>query len=284
MKSLIRWSATLTLIGGVVCSSVLAGAARVLALPAAQVMERLRSVPVFTLANEQGAPLVATPEEGTNRQPVAGVFINHEDAEAFLNNLKTNNPQAAQGVRVVPVSLADVYQLAQRQGSQQGAQGAQGAQAAQGAEDQLRFAFIPAQQQVDAAMTLLRQNGQTVERFQGVPLFVARSGGQNAGYLTIRQGDKQVIPVFFDKAELQGVIDRLRQQQPDLATNVNVQVVGLEGLIQTLQTSDNPELNQLLLVPARSSVDFVRSLQPAGQGQGQGQGGQQRPQAQPQQR
>ncbi|HEY9697149.1 MAG TPA: Tic22 family protein [Trichocoleus sp.] len=278
MKSLIRWSATLTLIGGVVCSSVLAGAARVLALPAAQVMERLRSVPVFTLANEQGAPLVATPEEGTNRQPVAGVFINHEDAEAFLNNLKTNNPQAAQGVRVVPVSLADVYQLAQSQEPRQGAQ------AAQGAEDQLRFAFIPAQQQVDAAMTLLRQNGQTVERFQGVPLFVARSGGENAGYLTIRQGDKQVIPVFFDKAELQGVIDRLRQQQPDLATNVNVQVVGLEGLIQTLQTSDNPELNQLLLVPARSSVDFVRSLQPAGQGQGQGQGGQQRPQAQPQQR
>lgn len=274
MKSLIRWSATLSLIGGVFCSSIFAGAARVLALPAAQVMERLRSVPVFTLANEQGAPLVATPDEGESRQPVAGVFISHQDAETFLNNLKNSNPQAAQGVRVVPVSLADVYQLAQQQGSQQGQQ----------SSDQLRFAFIPAQQQVDAAMTLLRQNGQTVERFQGVPLFVARSGGQNAGYLTIRQGDKQVIPVFFDKAELQGVIDRLRQQQPDLASNVSVQVVNLEGLIQTLQTSDNPELNQLLLVPQRSSVDFVRSLQPEGQGQGQGQGQQRQQQGQPQRR
>ena len=275
MKSLIRWSATLGLVSGVFLSSVFAGAARVLALPAAQVKERLRAGPVFTLANEQGAPLVATPNEGDSRQPVAGVFINHQDAETFLNNLKNSNPQAAQGVRVVPVSLADVYQLAQQQGESQ-----QGQQAA----DQLRFAFIPAQQQVDAAMTLLRQNGQTVERFQGVPLFVARSGGQNAGYLTIRQGEKQVIPVFFDKAELQGVIDRLRQQQPDLASNVSVQVVNLEGLIQTLQSSDNPELNQLLLVPQRSSVDFVRSLQPEGQGQGQGQGQQRQQQGQQQRR
>ncbi|MBD1851481.1 Tic22 family protein [Leptolyngbya sp. FACHB-711] len=262
MKSVIRWSATLSLVSSVLIGSFWAGTARVLALTAEQVMERLRPVPVFTLANEQGAPLVASPTEGENRGPVAGVFINRQDAERFLNDLKTRNPQVAQGVRVVPVSLADIYQIAETERSGQTPQ-----------DQQLRFAFIPAQQQVDAAMTILREGGQTVNEFEGVPIFVAQSSGQNRGYLTIQQGNQQVIPMFFDRAELQAVLTRLQQSQPELANGMQVQVVNLEGLIQTLQASENEELNQILLVPPRDSVEFVRSLQPQG---GQGQQGQQR--------
>ena len=298
MKSLMRWSATVSLIGGVVCSTFLAGTARVLSLTTEQVVERLRSVPVFTLTNQEGAPLVASPAEGENRRPVAGVFISRQDAQTFLDNLKNNNPQVAQGVRVVPVSLAEVYQLARQEGATNApangqanapanapANGQANAPANGQAEDQLNFAFIPARQQVEAAMTLLRQQGQTVERFQGVPLFIARSGGQGAqaGYLTVKQGDREVIPMFFNRDELQAVLDRLQQENPNVVSGVSIQVVNLEGLIQTMQTSDNPELNQILLVPPKDSVDFVRSLQPQGGQQGGQQGRQPnaRPNAQP---
>ncbi len=272
MKSFFRWSATFGIVSGVLIGSFWTGAARVLALTAEQVAERLRPVPVFTLANEQGAPLVASPSEGEDRGPVAGVFISRADAEKFLNDLKTRNPQAAQGVRVVPVSLADVYRIAETERTGSTPQ-----------NQQLRFAFIPAQQQVDAAMTVLREGGQNVSQFQGVPIFVAQSGnGDNRGYLTIQQGEQQVIPMFFDKAELQGVLTRLQQSQPDLARNMTVQVVNLEGLIQTLQSSNNQELNQILLVPPRDSIEYVRSLQPQGGQQGQqGQPRQQGQQAQP---
>lgn len=278
MKSLIRWGQTLGLVGSILLSTLLFNGARALALTNEQVVERLRSVPVFTLANNQGSPLLAVPNEGENRSPIASIFINQQDAQTFLNNLKTRDPQAAEGIEVVPVPLAKIYEYEM-------------AQRSQNQTEQVRFAFIPEQQQVEAAKTLLQQSGQSAQTFEGVPLFVARSNGDNGGYLTIEQGNEQVIPMFFDRAELQTLLDRLKQVQPDLASGVQVQVVNLEGVIQTLQSSDNEELNRIVLVPPQASRDFIRSLQqqPAG---GQGNQGNQnrgnqnqapRPQAQPNQ-
>lgn len=270
MKSFIRWSATFGLVSGVLVGSFWVGTARVLALTAEQVMARLRPVPVFTLANEQGTPLVGTPTEGESRNPIATVFISRQDAETFLNDLKTRDPQVAEGFRVTLVSLADIYEAAETERTGSTPQ-----------DQQLRFAFIPAQQQVDAALTVLRESGQTVNEFRGVPIFVAQSGtGDDRGYLMIQNGEQQVIPMFFDKTELQAMLTRVQQSQPDLANTITVQVVDLVGLIQTLQSSDNQVLNQILLVPPRDSIEYVRSLQPQG-GQGQpGQSAQPRPQQQ----
>lgn len=251
MKSLIRWSAALSLAGSIVLGSLLANSTRVLALTEEQVTERLRTVPVFTLANSEGAPLVATPTEGENQAPVAGVFISRVDAEKFLSDLKQRDPQAATDIQVVPVSLAEIYTMAQRGRDQ---------------ENRLTFAFIPEEQQVQQAQTILQQSGQEAQNFEGVPLFLARTG-EEGSYLTIKQGDREVIPMFFTRDELQRMLDRLKEVEPDLASSVNVQVVNLEGLIQTLQTSDNQDLNQILLVPPQASLEFVRSLQQSPQGQ-----------------
>ncbi|MCU0524070.1 MAG: hypothetical protein MUF72_04520 [Elainella sp. Prado103] len=246
MKSVIRWALNLSVAGGVLLSTLASGV-QVLALPQEQVMERLRSVPVFTLTNNEGSPLLAVPTEGEDRDPIASVFISRTDAEAFLNGLRSRDPQTAEGIQVVPVPLAKIYELEMQQQQQN-------------AEEQLRFAFIPEQRQVEAARTVLQQSGQNSE-FQGVPLFIARSGGEEGGYLTINQGEQQVIPMFFDRAELQGLLDRLQQVQPDLASTVQVQVVNLEGVIQTLQNSDNQELTRIVLVPSQASRDYIRSLQ-----------------------
>jgi hypothetical protein len=269
MKSLIRWSTALGLAGGILLSSAFASGMRLLALTTEQVVERLRPVPVFTLADQQGAPLVAMPSEGENKNPVAGVFINRQDAQTFLDNLKSKNPQVAQGVQVVPVSLAQVFQMANQP---------QGNTAPQ---NQLHFAFVPARQQVDAAKTLLQQSGQNADQFRGVPLFVAKANGQNGGYLTVKQGDQQVIPMFFNREEMQTLLDRLRQTQPNMASSVSVQVVNLEGLIQTLQSSNNTELNQIMLIPPQESINFVRSLQGSQNRAPQGQAQPPRTQAQP---
>lgn len=258
MKSLFRRGKTLGLVGSILLSSFIASTVQVLALTNEQVVERLRSVPVFTLANNEGSPLLAVPTEGENRSPIASVFINQQDAQTFLNDLKTRDPEAAQGIEVVPVPLAKIYEYEMQQQNQQNPQ------------EQVRFAFIPSQQQLEAARTVLQQSGQNAQQFEGVPLFVARSQGENGGYLTINQGEKQVIPMFFDRAELQTLLDRLKEVQPDLASGVQIQVVNLEGVIQTLQSSDNEELNRIVLVPPQASRDFIRSLQQQGQGQGQG--------------
>lgn len=258
MKSLVRLSATLGLVGSTLIGSLLIGGMQALALPEQQVIEKLGPVPVFTIADSEGAPLVAAPrqEGGDSNTSVAGVFISRQDAQNFLNNLRTENPELANNVQVVPVSLAEVYQLAQTSRSQ---------------ENRLEFAFVPVEQQVRSALSLLQQSGQNAEEFEGVPIFIARAG-TDGGYLTIQQGEQQVIPLFFSREELQTMLDRFRQQQPSAAANTNIQVVNLEGVIETLRTSNNQQLNQIVLVPPRESVEFIRSLQPA---QGQ------RPAAQP---
>lgn len=256
MKSIIRWVLNLSVAGSVALST-LVSSIPVLALTQEQVMERLRSVPVFTLTNNEGSPLLAVPTEGEERAPIASVFISRADAEAFLNGLRSRDPQTAEGIQVVPVPLAKIYEFEMQQRQQENS------------EEQVRFAFIPEQRQLEAARTVLQQTGQSAE-FQGVPLFIARSGGEEGGYLTINQGNQQVIPMFFDRAELQGLLDRLQQVQPDLASTVQVQVVNLEGVIQTLQSSDNQELTRIVLIPSQASRDYIRSLQ-------QNQGGQTAP-------
>jgi nickel transport protein len=256
MKSLIRWSATASLVGATLVGSLWANTLEVLALTQDQILQKLRPVPVFTIANSEGAPLVASPQSGQQGGPVAGVFVNQADAEAFLSNLKTRNPDVAKNVRVVPVSLAEVYKLnTSNQGKTE--------------KDKLTFTLVPSRQQVDTAQTLLKQSGEK-EQFSGTPLFVAR-GGAEKGYLTIQQGDKAVIPMFFKKEDLQSLMDRFKQQDPKLASTLEVQVLNLEGVIEVMRTKNDPQLDQIMLIPPRESIEFVRSTQ----------GGQPQPQVAP---
>lgn len=247
MKSLVRWSATVGLVGTTIVGSLVGVGLRALALTPEQIVQKLRPIPVFTIANGQGAPLVASPPSGQKGSPVAGVFISRKDAQAFLEALKSKNPGLAKEVKVVPVSLAEVYQLNR---------------ANQGKPDQLDFAYVPTKQQVDSAMSLMKQSGQQVQQFNGTPLFVARAG-KDKGFLTIQQGDKSVIPMFFNKEELQSLLDRFKQQQPNLANSTDIQVFPLEGVVEAMQKQNDPQLDKIVLVPSKESIEFVRSLEPA---------------------
>ncbi|MFP4121527.1 Tic22 family protein [Coleofasciculus sp.] len=239
MKSLVRWSATLGLVGTTLLGSFFGGNLRALALTEQQVMEKLQTVPVFTVTDGEGSPLVASiPNQNNQNEAVAGVFISQRDAEAFVERLKREKPELGNQVRVVPVSLAEVYQLDQQSQNQ---------------PNGLDFAYIPVQQQVQSAQQLLGQG----QEFRGVPLFVAK-GGQQGGYLTIQQEGQQVIPFFFDKEQLQNLVNRFKEQQPNLASSVEIQVVPLEGIINTLETQDNPQLEQILLIPSQESLQFLR--------------------------
>ncbi|WP_448561336.1 Tic22 family protein [Trichothermofontia sp.] len=244
MKSLMRFGTSLGLISTAVVGAIVIGSARAQALPDNQIIEKLQFIPVFTITNQQGAPLVASPQQGEARSPVAGVFMSQQDAQAFLTRLGSNNPELVRGVRVIPISLGDVYKMSRQSSNPQ---------------DRLEFAYIPTQQQVDAAKQLLRQQGvNTPDNFQGVPLFIAK-GGRDNGYLTIQQGQEQIIPVFFEKQGLQNLVDRFKQQQPNEAVNITIEVINLEGMIQTLQRSNDPQLNKLVLIPSRDALESIQS-------------------------
>lgn len=253
MKALIRWGKTAGLIGGAVACSLLAGGLEALALTQEQIIEKLAAVPVFTITDAQGSPLVASPQNGEGQGAVAGVFLSQEDAQSFLNRVTQQDPEVAGNVQVTPVSLGQVYQLAQR--SSQEAAG-------------LQFAYFADDAQIQSAVELLQSSGQeiSVDQFNGVPLFLARSTA-DGGYLTVTSEDQQVIPVYFEREGLQRLLDRVEQQQSDLAGNVEIQVVSLQGVIATMESSENPDLEQIMLIPPADSVEYIRSLQSGQSGQ-----------------
>jgi hypothetical protein len=258
MKSLIRWSAALGVFAGTVIGTMMSGNLAAFALSQQQILERLRSVPVFTITDENGSPLVAAPESAADGAavgaPVAGVFISQDDAENFLNNLRSQSPSLVEDVQVVPVSLAEVYQLAVT--SQESNAG-------------LEFVFVPMIDEVESAVMLLQSQGYDVDEFEGVPLFIARSLEGEGGFLTVESGavnpdgtptgaQEQFIPIFFEQVQIESMLSRLSEVQPSLASTVEVQVINLEGLIETLQTSDNDELNRILLIPPTESLQYLQ--------------------------
>lgn len=254
MKSLVRLGAILGIAGTTLLGSLPIANMSALAIPQPQILEKLRPVPVFTITDATGAPLIASvPKQGqgqTGNASVAGIFISQKDAQAFVDQLKTKNPQLAASVRVMPVSLGEIYQITESNKNK---------------PNEVQFAYVPAPSQVQSAKTVLQQTGQQVNEFNGVPLFLARGGPEN-GYLTIQRGQQEVIPLFFNKEELLAMVERFKQQQPNVTTAIKIEVVNLESVLEALRTENDPFLTQLILVPSRESLEFVRSLQPAGAG------------------
>ncbi|WP_237766216.1 Tic22 family protein [Arthrospira platensis] len=163
----------------------------------------------------------------------------------MVENLRNNNPELANSVEVTAVSLGEVYQMSQQSRNR---------------PDDIQFAYVPVQQEVESARAVMQQSGRSPNEFNGVPLFMARGGPDN-GYLTIQRGNDQVIPMFFSKQDLEGMLSQFREEQPDLISSVTVQVVPLEALLEAFRTDDNQFLDRIILVPPRETLEFLRNNQ-----------------------
>lgn len=238
MKSLFRSLATLSLISTTLFGSWVIQGTKVLALPTEVILQKLKPVPVFTVADSKGSPLIAS---GENNTKVAGVFISQKDANAFVEKLKQDNPDLGKQVQVVPVSLGEIFELTEANKSK---------------PDAINFAYVPMRDEVELAKKIL---GETNKKYQGgVPLFVAKAG-KDQGYLTIKQNDKEVIPFFFEENQVQDLIERFKKEQPTLASTIAIDVIPLEGILATLKESEDEMLAKIIIWPSKESLDFLRS-------------------------
>lgn len=238
-----RWGRRLGLAGSVLLGTLITTAHQVLALTDEQVAARLRSVPVFAITTPDGAPLVNTVTRGEESVAIAEVYINWQDAQAFLDQLRQANPDLAGQVSIKPLSLGEIFRLI--------------SEAPEGSNVP-RFSLVPGEAQVQSARSLLQQQGESPEEFQGVPVFYAESTQNGGGYLTITQGESQVIPLYFQQQEVQSLLARVSEQDPSLANTMQIQVTTLEALISVLRSEDDPSLNNLFLVPLTESIQYIQ--------------------------
>ncbi len=271
MKSLIRWGAMAGLVAGTLLGAI-AAPTPAFALSEDEIMQKLSSIPVFAITDAEGSPLIASianPERDGQMTEVAGVFMNPQDANRFVERLTQEQPEMAGEVQVTVISLAEIYQLEQRNREQ---------------NTPIEFSYVPTRQDLESAVSvlldhgredeLLQQNGEYV--YPGVPLFMATAGPEQ-GNLTVEFNGEVVIPLFFDRGDLDNVIARFEQQQPDFASTVETDVVQLEGVLETLRNEENDMMGQLMFIPDSESLEFVRNMMQEMQQQQQ----QQQPQLQP---
>ncbi|RCJ41049.1 hypothetical protein A6770_36505 [Nostoc minutum NIES-26] len=252
MKALVRWGATLGLVGSTLLGTVFIGNVPVLALPEQQIKEKLDAVPVYLITNDKGLPLSRPLPEGQNGQKpggsVTGVYLSRQDAQAFiteLRNAKGKDPkmeELVKNLQVTALPLGVIYQQLQQTKNQ---------------PNRLVFAFKPVDQEIKGAMDLLRQSGQKVEQFKSVPLFAVRFA-PDQGYVPIKltANNQQMIPLFLSKQDAQGLLSQVKQKNP----KADIQVIDVDGVIDTLQKKNDEWLKQVVLVPSQESREYIRTL------------------------
>lgn len=257
MNSLVRWGTTLSLVGSTVLFTVFSPNVPVLALTEQQIKEKLDPVPVFLITNNQGVPLTRTvpnnTQNGQNAQnaqkkqaTVTDVFMSGQEAQAFINELRNvqgKDPKMAEmlkSLQVTPVPLGMIYQRLRENAKK---------------PDSLVFAFNPGKQDLDGAVTLLRQSGKEVKQFPSVPVFIVRS--PDKGYVSVKHktNNKEVIPLFLSQKDAQNLLNQVKQQVP----KAEIQVVDIDGVIKTMRDKNDPWLNQVSIVPSTESMEYVVS-------------------------
>ncbi len=242
MKSLIRWTTTLGMVGATVLSSGF-NQFKALALPNEKILEILNPVPVFTIANEEGVTLTltVTPNENetaeeNKEQSAVVVFMSHQHANDFINTkLKTENPELADNVSVNTVPLGRIFEESQKQGVQ--------------------LTYVPTQESLTTAKGILEGEGKEYQG--GVPLFFVKDKNNGQPFLFGNES-KQVFPLFFEKTRLDNTVEQVSKQDPDFASNVGIEVIPLEQVLATLQQDDDEALQQIELVISTESQEFIR--------------------------
>ncbi|MBW4612047.1 MAG: hypothetical protein KME21_01950 [Desmonostoc vinosum HA7617-LM4] len=252
MKSLVRWGATLGLVGSTFLGTLFGGNMSVLALSEQQIKEKLDSVPVYLITNEKGLPLSRTLPQGQNGQKaggsVTGVYMSRQEAQAFVNelrNTKNQDPKMQEMIKnlqVTAVPLGVIYQQLQQTKNQ---------------PNRLLFAFKPVEQEIQGALDLLRQSGQKVEQFKSVPVFAVRFS-PDQGYVPIKltSDNQQILPLFLSKQDALGLLNQVKPKHP----KADIQVIDVDGVIKTLQDKNDAWLNQVILVPSPESREYIKTL------------------------
>ncbi|MGB7085794.1 MAG: Tic22 family protein [Phormidesmis sp.] len=235
MKSFIRRSFSRAVARSLAIGTILIGfSAPAFALPPSQVAEKLSSVPVFVLGNDNGLILLSSAQaEGEAQEPSLYVFMTEQDAETFLARANEANPEFAPDAQVGVTNLDKLYQESRTEG-----------------EQPLRLVYVPEESEATQAAEL------NAEYQGGVPLFFARF--EDGSLAPVQQNDGETIfPMFFSRADLESLLNELAERNPEARAAVSVGVLPLEAMLLEMETSDDESLNQIRLLPDSETINSL---------------------------
>lgn len=268
MNSIIRLGRQVLLVGAAIAGSTLGmGTLPALALPEAEVIEKLQPIPMYMLINDAGQPIFASIEDQDGQETgVTGIFVSPSDAERLVASRREEAQQILQAeqakadadpaaiasltqqlslwqeANILPIGLDQIYQFAQSETA-----------------ENLSFKFFPSVQQLNAASQVIE--GKT---FPGVPLFflsmqsVDEQGQTVTSFPTLETGGK--IPVFF---EVEPILNQIEEFGDEDSLNINV--MALEVFLAKLLDEELPQgeqdfLSEMTLIPSEESSQLIQSI------------------------
>jgi Tic22-like family len=220
------WFLRVSLFGSTILGGALAIGLPAQAIPEAQVIAKLQNIPVYVITDDKGTIIHATNNGVKGQKPLTstGVFFSREDAQGFIDrSIKAQQPEVGKLVKVTPVSLGEIYR---RQ------------QANRNKPEELAYIYVPTAKQASAALEILKQSGQKLDRVNELPVFIATTTSK-AGkeeYLTFERNSQEIVPLFFSKETLQSTIKKV---YPNLINKSKIQVIELNYLLGYMtKTSD----------------------------------------------
>lgn len=249
-KSLVSLAATAGVAGAIAVSPIFTLKAE--ALTEAQVLERLGSIPVFTITDDKGSPLLGAVPQQPNAKPddsqLLFFFLGPDEAQMMLSQVQKSNPEIGKKAQIIVRSMNDAYKVIR-----------------ENKDKKVVFQFIPSRASIDSARTILTAQGVAADKIPNVPVFFAIGGqANNQGLLTMsidQNGKKeQVVPFFLDKTDLQNLLDRASKDQPDVAKATKIQVASLFQVLDSMVSKDNkpnPEVERFQFVPSRTSFEYI---------------------------
>ena len=251
-KSLVSLAATASVAGAIAVSPIFTLKAE--ALTEAQVLERLGSIPVFTITDDKGASITVPVPKQPNSKPedpsqVVPFFLSPIEAETVLNQIKTANPEVGKKLNISVLPMNDAYKAV-----------------LENKDKKVGFDFLPARTNFEFARSIWTSQGVPADKIPyEVPVFFAISGQANSEvFLTMiidKNGKKEnFVPFFFDKSDLQDSINLAVKANPDIAKSAKIQALPLSRVLGSMLSKDNkpnPQVESFLFMRSRSSFEYI---------------------------
>jgi hypothetical protein len=263
-KTLVKLGVTLGVAGSFCLGANLIKPPAAIALTEPEVLSRLTSVPIFTLVDNQGTPVLGTDPADKSKQPILLFFLNQQDAQAALASYRKAQPEKGKEAQVLLLSLKDALETFKKIKG----------------DNKILYSIEPSPAQLQSAIEILKTDGEVVAKdgklvtkegqpFEGgVPLFygvsVAKDGKSqfitSTQEITEKGKKKEVtfVPVYFSRQDLQRDIDAAKSAAPD--TNIKVKVTMFNNFLAYLYGAKTSAEVPFQLIPSEEAAQFANTL------------------------
>ncbi len=191
-------------------------------LSLAQILEKLRSIPVFVICDPKGNPIIA--KQGTDK--VMPLYFNIEEAEAILPGIqKTSGITAA---KIFVASYADFYGKAG-----------------------YKFELNGSEFEKEFALSLIKKVTPSETIFKGVPVFFLVE--PNGNYLTIFENNSNQVPIFFSSISA----ENLRREAGKISNSLNkltIKATSLQSVLEQFSSKPNQQMGSFKFMPHPDSL------------------------------